>query len=214
MFYQKEMDKALRFGDILKGFILAAPSIKEPGSHKNYKIDVNVPAYCVVLSPCCSIGEKVISLSPLIEVRNSFFDNPHFEEDLTRINRVMEPQQTVSPDVWDEFPPEEKRRRLEEGRAYAFLELFIYEKNDLFPKYTIHRKQKNKERETMPIETNYYMIDFRNTSKLNCERIINPKDAPLESKCLQLSIQARSELRDKIAYYYARIPKEDKIFQD
>jgi hypothetical protein len=66
----------------------------------------------------------------------------------------------------------------------------------------------------MPIETNYYMIDFRNTSKLNCERIINPKDAPLESKCLQLSIQARSELRDKIAYYYARIPKEDKIFQD
>lgn len=45
-------------------------------------------------------------------------------------------------------------------------------------------------------------------------QIKTPEDAPLESKCLQLSIQARSELRDKIAYYYARIPKEDKILED
>ncbi|NQE06295.1 hypothetical protein C5S32_10545 [ANME-1 cluster archaeon GoMg1] len=72
----------------------------------------------------------------------------------------------------------------------------------------VHKKQgKN-------IETNYYILDFRNTYKLNCEKIKTLEDAPLESKCLQLPIQARSELRDKIAYYYARIPKEDKILED
>ena len=58
------------------------------------------------------------------------------------------------------------------------------------------------------------MIDFRNTYKLNYEKINPPKDAPLESKCLQLSIQARSELRDKIAWYYGRVPEEDKILED
>ena len=61
------------------------------------------------------------------------------------------------------------------------------------------------------IETNYYMVDFRNTYKLYCDKIKSPEKAPLESKCSQLSVQARSELRDKISYYYERIPKEDKI---
>lgn len=207
MFYQEEVDDALRFGDVLKGYILAASNIEEPSLSKSYKIDINVPAYCVVLSPCCSIGDETISLSPLIELRGSFFDNPYLAEDLTRINRKMGPQQSVSPQVWENFPPEEKQKRLEVGNAYAFVELFIYEKNDLFPKYTLHRRNGN-------IETNYYMIDFRNTYKLSCEKIKTPENAPLDSKCLQLSIQTRSELRDKIADYYARVPKEDKILED
>lgn len=207
MFYQEEMDEALRFGDILKGYILAASSIEEPDLSKNYKIDINLPIFCAVISPCCSIGERKISLSPLIELRNSFFDNPYLAEDLTRINRKMEPQQSVPSHIWDNLTEEERQKRLREGYAYAFLEFFVYEKNDLFPKYTIHRRQGN-------IETNYYMIDFRNIYKINCEKIVDPKNAPLESKCLQLSIQARSELRDKVAFYYARIPEEDKILED
>ena len=61
------------------------------------------------------------------------------------------------------------------------------------------------------IETKYYMIDFKNIHKLNCDKINSPEDAPLQSKCLQLSVQTRSELREKISNYYARIPKEDLI---
>jgi hypothetical protein len=212
MFYEEKVDNALRFGDVLRGYIAITPSIKGPileasTLNEGYNIDVNLPIFSVVLSPCCSIGHDIISLTPLIKVRNAFFDNPYFREDLTRINRKMEPEQTVPPNIWEKFPSEEKQKRSEEGYGYTFLELFIYEKNNLLAKYTIHRKQEN-------IETNYYMIDFRNTYKLNCEKIKTPEDAPLESKCLQLSIQARSELRDKIAYYYARIPKEDKILED
>lgn len=208
MFYQEKMDKALRFGDVLKGYVLAASSIEEPILNKDYKIDINLPALCIVLSPCCSIGERTISLSPLIELRGNFFDNPYIAEDLTRINRKMEPQQSVSPQVWEErFSPEEKQRRLEVGYAYASVELFVYEKNNLFPKYIIHRRQGN-------IETNYYMIDFRNSYKVSCEKIITPENAPLESKVLQLSIKTRSELRQKIADYYARIPKEDLVLED
>lgn len=207
MFYQEKMDSALRFGDVLKGFILASPIIKEPGSIGAYEIAIRLPLYCVVLSPCCSIGHKVISLSPLIEIRPSFFDNPYFEEDLARINRKMEPQQAVPPHVWEKFPPELKQERLKEGYGYALFDVFIYERHDLLPKYTINRRQRN-------IETNCYMIDFKNIYKVNCDKIKSAENAPLGTKCLQLSIQTRSELRDKIAYYYARIPKEDRVFED
>jgi hypothetical protein len=58
------------------------------------------------------------------------------------------------------------------------------------------------------------MIDFKNIYKIECDKIISAKNAPLNSKCLQLSIQTSSELRDKVAYYYARIQREDRIFED
>ena len=207
MFYKQIMDDMLRFGDVLKGYTLAASNIEEPNLSKNYIVDINLPSYCVVLSPCCSIGEKTISLSPLIELRGSFFDNPYLYEDITRINLKMQAEQSVSPKIWDNLPYEEKQKRLYVGYAYGFVDFFVYEKNDLFSRYTVNRKDEN-------VETNYYMIDFRNIYKLSCEKIITPKDAPLESKCLQLSIQARSDLRAKIADYYARVPKEDEVLED
>ena len=201
------MDEMLRFGDVLQGYIVAAANIDEPNSNNNYKIDINLPTYCIIISPCCSIGNKMISLSPLIELNGAFLKNPYFAEDLTRINRKMEPQQAVAPKVWENFPEQEKEKRLKEGYAYAFLEFFVYDKNELFPNYTVHRKEEN-------IETNYYMIDFRNTFKISCEKIITPKDAPLESKLLQLSIQSRSELRAKLANYYGKVPEEDMLLED
>lgn len=208
MFYQEELQEELRFGDVLKGYILASSNIVEPNLCSDFKIDVKVPDFCVVLSPCCSIGKKIISLSPLIQVYSSFFDNSYLKEDLTRINRDMLPEQSVPPYTWEAFSPEEKERRKKAGKTLAFVELFIYEQNELFPEYIVHRRDED------DFMTRYHMIDFKNTYNLNCEKIINPKDFPLESKCLQLSIDVRSELRYKIANYYSRVPKEDKILED
>jgi hypothetical protein len=204
MFYEETSDMAFRFGDVLQGFILAASTIKEPTpTIKKYEVSIDLPIYSVILSPCCSIGDKVISLTPLIEVKGSFFDNPYFAEDVTRINRKMKPEQTIAPHVWDNFPPEQKQKRLNEGETYAFLSMFIYEKHDLLPIYPIKLGQRI-------INTNYYMIDFRNTCKVNCDKIISAERAPLELKCFQLSVRTRTELREKITYYYSRPPKEDK----
>jgi hypothetical protein len=206
MFYQEETDSALRFGDVLKGIILTTPEINEPDStkpDKKYSINIDLPVFSVVLSPCCSISDKIISLTPLVELRGSFFNNPFFTEDLTRINREMEPEQAVPVEVWKGLPPKEKQKRLEKGVGYAFIECFIYEKNNLFPKYTINRKNGN-------VETNYYMIDFRNTYRLNCEKIISPKNCPYELKRLQLSVKIRAELREKISKYFSRPPEEDQ----
>ena len=76
------------------------------------------------------------------------------------------------------------------------------------PLELFHNSMKQEEN----IQTNYYMIDFRNTYKLYYDKI--KSKASLESKCLQLSLQARAELRDKISYYYGRAPKEDIILED
>jgi len=213
MFYEKELECTLRFGDVVKGFISASPNIKEPIlspiRNFDYNIDVAMPIFSAIITPCCSIGDNIISLTPLIKLRGDFCNNPHFLNDFTIINRPMKPEKAVPPDKWEGLSPQEKQRRLEEGKSYALLHLFIYEKHKIFPKYKIKSH-----------EINYYMIDFRNIFKLKCNLIKRPEKikqeyAPiLESKCLQLSIQARSELRDKIAYYYARIPNEDRILED
>jgi len=210
MFYAEEMSKALRFGDILRGYFSTTPVIKEPilgDPIKNYNIDVNVPAYSVVMDPCCNIGEKMIALTPLVKVLGPFFDNPYIAQDLTRVNRKMEPQQAIPPHAWEQMSPEKRQERLAEGLGYAFANLFVYEKHDLLLKYTVHRKQGN-------IETNYYMINIKDIYKLRCDKINTPQDAPLESKVLELSIGTRSELREKVVAYYGRIPKEDIVIED
>lgn len=170
-------------------------------------IDVELPDYAVVMDPCCRTKHKMISLSPLIKIWATFFNNPYFAEDLTRINQEMEPQNTVPPQIWAGFSEEEKERRQREGRVYAFENLFIYEPHPLLPPYPVHRKEGD-------MDTSYYMLDFRNTYKLRCEKIHSPTDAPLGSKILQLSIEARSELRKKISIYYGKPPAEDMLFED
>jgi hypothetical protein len=205
MFYENNNAAALRFGDILKGFILVTPKIKEPFlniQNHQYNLNIEVPSFSVVLSPCCSIGEKKISLTPLIPVRKSFFDNPYFDADLTRINRRMSPKDAFTPQKWEEKSDEEKASILKDDFVYSLVELFIYEQNNLFPEYSVRRNG-------ITVNIRYYMIDFRNAYKVDCEKIISSAVAPLDSKCLQLSIQARSELRDKLAYYYGRVPQED-----
>ncbi|KKN58641.1 hypothetical protein LCGC14_0550080 [marine sediment metagenome] len=176
-----------------------------------YKIEVSLPNFSVIISPCCSIGPKLISLTPLIEIRSSFFYNPYFAKDFTRINRKMKPEFAVPPKIWESLPVDEKTKRDAVGLDYALLDLFIYEKNDYCPPYEIHRREENK-------KTTYYMIDFRNIYCINCDKIGNPgeeiENNLLNSKILQLTIETRKDLRDKLSNYYGRTPKEDEIEMD
>ena len=215
MFYEGKPDDVLRLGDVVRGYISANPNIKKPFLYSksegyDYKINVELPNYSVVLTPCCSIGEGMLSLTPLIRVVGKFLTNEYFKEDLTRINRKMTTEQSFTHEDWEELTEEERNRRSEEGINYALLRYFIYEENGLFPKYTLKKH-----------EISYYMIDFQHIFTIICPMIKKPektcpKIAPeiINSKVLQLSVQARSELRDKISYYYTRPPKEDMIVED
>jgi hypothetical protein len=207
MFYATTKSRALRFGDVLRGFLSTTPVIKEPAltsSFKKYLIDVNLPEFSVVIDPCSQIGKQAISLTPLSRITSTFFDNPYLAEDLTRLNRIMLPEKSMPPHEWTKLSPEEKLERKTVGDTYAFVSRFIYDKHDSLPQYSLKKG-------TSEIETGYYMIDFRNIHRLNCDAIISAEKAPLESKVLELSIETRRELRDKITSYYAYVPKEDQI---
>ncbi|MFQ5906409.1 MAG: ribulose-phosphate 3-epimerase [bacterium] len=95
-------------------------------------------------------------------------------------------------------------RRLEEGLAYTFLEFFVYAENREFPEYIVHRREGD-------VTTRFRMVNFGNVYRLDCDKINTPQDAPLDSKVLQLSIEARCQLRDKISWYYGREPEEDRL---
>ena len=209
LFYQEKIDEGFRFGDVLKGFVSSTPTISDPllkPSHGDYTIEVSKPSYCAIISPCCSISDKIISLSPLIPIRNSFFKNPYFAEDLTRINRrLTEPKFAFPPHVWEQMPDGKKEEHLLKGSSYTLVDLFIYKEHEIFPEYEVHMKGADN------IKTKYYMIDFRNTFKVNCSKIKDPKNVPNEAKCLQLTIESRRELREKISQYYGRVPDEDLI---
>lgn len=209
MFYSKQPSDALRFGDVIKGFFSTIPVVKEPpfALSKKYSIDVNLPEFFAIMDPCCQIGKLCISLTPLIPIQNQFFDNPYLADDLTRINRTMEPQQSVSPQVWTGFTDEEREKRLQVGKKYAFVNLFLYESNDLLTPYTVNNGHEN-------IQTRYYMIDFRNCHKVNCDKIISAQRAPLHLKVIELSRETRQELRDKLSSYFASVPDEDLVDED
>ena len=208
MFYQDQIDSEFRFGDVIKGFVSATPKINNPpinSYNSTYSIQISNPLFYIILSPCCSISDKVISLSPLIPVLSTFFLNPYFTEDLTRINRIVTPDKALPPIAFEKMPEETKEEHLNKEPAYTFVDLFVYEKNELFPEYTISFKK------TDSIQTNYYMIDFRNTYRVDCSMIKNPSNVPIDLKFLQLTVKTRSELRDKITKYYGRIPDDDII---
>ena len=118
----------------------------------------------------------------------------------------MKPEQTVPPEVWSSFSYEMQQERLLEGTTYSLVESFIYENHSLLAEYTLGK--------TNPINTGYYMIDFRMIYQLECKKVQNPKDCPWESKILELTISSRNELRDKLAWYYQRRPKEDLVLAE
>ena len=216
MFYSTGMESRLRFGDVVQGFISVNSTINTPIraiQKERININIDMAPLSIVISPCCSIEKENIALIPLIKLNNMWFSNPFFYQDFTRMNRPMDIENAIPPPVWESLPDEEKIRRRREHEGYANIEFFIYEKNDLFQPYQINLPKKFDHLPDKQFETQYYMIDFRNIHKINCESLVNPQ-APEGCKVLQLSVETRAELRNKLAFYFHRIPQEDRIHED
>ena len=122
------------------------------------------------------------------------------------------PEKIVPLDRWKIMTPIEKFHRfgsnLEEEK-YTYGDIFIYEKLPILPLYTLHSQNRP------PQETNYYMISFKNTCKINCKAIrrfdeSSPESTSINTKWLELSALSRDILRRKLAHWYGSVPNEDK----
>jgi hypothetical protein len=222
MFYKDQMSGFLRMGDVVKGFISAVPEMDEPFTDKNftdknfvnYKVTVELPKLLAIITPCCSIGDEKISVAPLEEVglRKELFEVSYLKDDMTKINRIMEPQKAFKPQRWAALKPEKQLEILNRPVDYQYNELFVYAEHDKLPPYTVKIGQDS-------VNSRYYMIDFRKTSRVTCKSIISPntkaftdeiKQKALDLKILELHPDTRQEFRDKILNYYSRIPDEDQ----
>lgn len=205
-FYNDQPSGQLRFGDVVTGFESAALHMHSP-SADNRSLDVKIqltrPIYFAVMTPCCSIEQQTISLVPLVEVRHRFFDFPRLAEDIARINSPMPASSAFTLEHWKKLSAEEQEKVLEQNDSYIFLECFVYEPNQIFPAYELKNKKLAFE------AVRHYMVDFRSIARVECAQIERKRDAPAGIKVLELSVPARGQLRDKLAYYFGRIPDED-----
>lgn len=202
MFYT-EKENILRFGDVITNIVDIVPVLDDLPYENKYKIDIKNTKYFTVISPCCSIEKEVLSVSPMYQIRNSLFENEYFLEDFTRLNTEIEPENTLPKTRWEKLPEERRQQLLEIGRAYAFYELFIYQADSAFDEYDITTRNKK------TFTTRNYMIDFRNIFYIESKKIQRGHDLS-SIKLLQLSINSRKELRDKLTHYFSRIPDEDR----
>ena len=202
MFYQDPPQKSLRFGDVVQGYVLACPNIEDWPDNKDFIIDINRSDLCVVLTPCCSIKDCVISLAPLKKVPSDYFKNPYLADDMTRINRKMTKYDAMNQYRRTKATPEEIEEAKRSERTFQFFDKFVYEKDKRFKDYEVEMLDGTR------IITSYYMINFKDFHKIKCNRILNSEKYPLETKLLQLSSDTRKELTEKITNYY-RLPEED-----
>jgi hypothetical protein len=207
-FYQGTADKELRFGDVVRGFLLSAAHIDRPAVGdplREYQIKVEQPEFGVVMTPCCSIKGETLLLTPLLEVNPKFYKNPYLAADLLRLNRPMTAQQAVPPSEWQRMSMEERERRFDMSKptSFAVVDHFIYAPHDLLPRYVVAQLEGQ-------LEVGHYMIDFRRTCRIQCKGVTRQR-FPVEAKVLQLTSSARGELRDKVADFFGRVPAEDEV---
>ena len=203
-FYEDSPEPVLRFGDVITGFQLATPRTQRPSPETQYdwSIAVSRPTYAAVITPCCSIEKKSFALAPLVEIRPGFLSNEYLAEDLTRINRKVAPEQSLPRDAWKRLPFEKRQSHLGKGQSYVFIECFIYEASGLLRKYELNRKGG-------AIEMGHYMVDFKSICRVDCDSVNRNQPAPPGTKVLQLDVSTRQALREKLSFYYGRVPDED-----
>jgi hypothetical protein len=227
MFYSVTIDDKLRFGDVVKGYLSVIPKLTKPFG--NASIDIQIPQYSVLLDPCCEIGGGAISLSPLEEVSAQFFDIPYLSKDLTLLNRIGMAKDFFYPTKWNELSVEKKTDALIAAPEYGWKSYFVYEGNPLFPEYVVNRPVIFNEmidpatklpkydavKHSTSFAIRHRMINFKTTYRVQCQSIVKPEKPTdpsiLGSIVLQLSIDTRNQLREKMAHYFGKPPPEDLI---
>lgn len=231
MFYSDTFSPYLRFGDVLKGFMKVIAEIDEPILSKitNFNIKVENAEFCIVMDPCCNIDDGTITLTPLKPINKNWLFNPYLENNIVSLNSEIKPIKAIHPDRWNSLKLTEKQNLYAENDKYQQIRYFIYDIHNILPVYKIEKdysfieyiddKTKlpafKKDNIKKSLDLNYYMIDFKNIYYVNCKRISNPRqklDEQLSNaKVLELSIESRNLLRDKLAFWYYNRPEEDVI---
>ena len=198
-FYLDPPTKDFRFGDVVTGFQHPTVRMDTPNSAVDLKISVTRPQYFAVMTPCCNIEQNSFSLAPLVQVRDAIvIKHPRLHANLTLINVPFPPRDGFTDEQIAKMEPAKQAELLSEGAQYTYLDCFIYEPNQLFPAYEVKRK------ELTIAKIQYRMVDFKGIFRVECSQIEREQEAPTGIKVAELTVPTRSELRDKLTFYFSR----------
>ena len=198
MFYAEDNSGPVRQGDIFKGLVTIGtdPSNFLDPSTLNREHDpcfsVNLGfGYAAIITPCCDIEKRAyLVFSPLLPFPKSKRKNDFLNEEPTRYNIKVDPQNAVAAQQWENFTDKEKQERLLGGKVYPDFGNFVYERHkDLF--------------------SDYLMIDFNFVFNISRKRLGERNEKLIPSRVLRLSNESRKALRVKLGRYYYRDP--DKV---
>jgi hypothetical protein len=217
MFYLEEMNpNMLRQGDIISGYIRTSIYIKNPIMNENlqdykYELKSEIPQYSGIVSQCCDIENETAQLAPLRKINKKMFQNPELIKNPIKLNEKIEKIDLLHPTTvkyLKENKKENYENIIQDGKKYQFNSFFFYQSSETFPEYSIEFEQTEE-----TINTRAYYIDFREIYQINCKQIQRKnfgKDI-LGSKVLELTIEGRNQLRQKLNNFFCRIPEEDEI---
>jgi hypothetical protein len=204
-FYAANPENGLLLGDVLTGFRLVSSVLDDPGNvAQEIKITVSCPEYFAVMTPCCSIGDKRIALAPLVPIKSSFWTNPYFVDDFTRINHKALESQLTPPSEWQKLSEAERADRESAGLAYGLVDSFVYAPHGLLKRYLAPKKG-------APAEAGHYLLEFGSAVRVDCKHVVRNKAVPSGVKVLELTVETRNSLRAKLVNYFGRIPDEDTV---
>ena len=205
-FYFETPQDCLLLGDIVTGFRAVVPQFHKPGVDDHSAelgISVTRPDYFAVTTPCCSIGNKQISLAPLVPIRAPWLTNPYLADDLTRINVPGSAENFVPPNDRGRLTPEALQALVEKGSVYGLVECFVYDPHDLLRVYDVKGKGAT-------TKNGHWLLEFGSSFRVNCD-LVTRNAAPAGVKLLELSVAKREELRRKLVNYFGRTPEEDRL---
>jgi hypothetical protein len=203
MFYQPKPCDKLRFGDVISGLLFSAPNLNEPHLSllvSPHSVHLSIPVFSVLVTPCCSIEDKTISVTPLVAMPPEIFCTKAIEENPLIINSPMKQEDAIHPRQYENLAPERRTDALN----YGFLNYFVYDESDFFDPYVLVTREGDK------ILTRKYAINFKDIYRVNCDKVQSAKQAPVELKRLELTPFTRRDLRYKVQNYYGRPTEEDK----
>lgn len=195
MFYAETPNPSIRQGDIFEGLVNIGIiptrflTVNTLNKEHNPCFSVNLGfGYATIITPCCDIQKRdYLAFCPLVPLQDKVRQNEFFNENPTRLNSKVKPENMVPKRVWDRFSDSEKAIRTRTGNRYAFVHNFVFQKFEgIFP--------------------NDMVIDFSCVFNISRKTLGGKNEMLLPNRVLQLSDESRRSLRLKLASYYFRDP--------
>lgn len=214
MFYTHAPSPFYRMGDIIENLHEVIPCYDS--KNNDFSVKFQITKRFVILTPCCSIEKKEAIVVPLKPLDTRLVVSEFLRDDFLLINSRISQKKVLGERAYakaleemvNEQTSPEEIAIFENSINYEFFELFVFGEHTDFEEYSVSRKRGKDD--TITVNTKCYMISFKDAMRV--QSLIFNRDNSRCAKLAELTPMARKALRDKLTFFYSRVPDEDKEY--